>query len=361
MSGPASLPPDPRLPGLAVALDREALLAELRARLPECREGAEPVDVMPHDVQYRPGEQATLLLKVKLQAEGRMLRPLIFVHVLPLDVPSLEEARPLVERLSAEVGVFKVGLQLFIAAGPAAVHLVHEAGARCFLDLKLHDIPATVGHAVSSACELGVAYLTLHAANGPACLTAAAAAAEGHETTLLAVTVLTSLDGAELEAIGIEGTPSGAAQRLGRLATRVGIGGLVCSPHEAGALREELGADVCLMVPGVRPAGSATGDQRRTATPAAAIAALRSSALKTPDPDTSTWAPALVKRAALFCLTPPSTSISVDKPRRSISVRMRSIFGNSSKSRSRTVIAYDSSNLCDVSRPSSTTHSCTFR
>jgi len=192
--------------------------------------------------------------------------------VLPLDVPGLDDARPWVEQLGSEVGVFKVGLQLFTAAGPAAVRLVHDAGAQCFLDLKLHDIPATVAHAVASAADLGVAYLTLHASNGPACLRAAAEAAEGSKTTLLAVTVLTSLDGEELEAIGMGADPTAAARRLGRLAVDSGVGGLVCSPHECGALRSDLGDDVCLMVPGVRPVGSDAGDQRRTATPAEAIA-----------------------------------------------------------------------------------------
>ncbi len=191
--------------------------------------------------------------------------------VLPLDVESLEEARRWVELLADEVGVFKVGLQLFTAAGPDAVRLVHDAGARCFLDLKLHDIPATVRHAVASARALGVAYLTLHAANGPACLRAAADEAEGGDTTLLAVTVLTSLDGGELDAVGLAGDPEAAARRLGRLATRSGIGGLVCSPHECARLRADLGSDVVLMVPGVRPQGASAGDQRRVATPAMAI------------------------------------------------------------------------------------------
>jgi orotidine-5'-phosphate decarboxylase len=193
--------------------------------------------------------------------------------VLPLDVPTLDEARRWVELLAAEVGVFKVGLQLFTAVGPDAVRLVHDAGARCFLDLKLHDIPATVAHAVTSANELGVAYLTLHAANGPACLRTAAEQAAGSDTTLLAVTVLTSLDGAELHDIGLSGGPEEAARRLGKLAIGAGIGGLVCSPHECRALREDLGASVVLVAPGVRPAGTAAGDQRRVATPAMAIEA----------------------------------------------------------------------------------------
>ncbi|MBW2464904.1 MAG: orotidine-5'-phosphate decarboxylase, partial [Deltaproteobacteria bacterium] len=191
--------------------------------------------------------------------------------VLALDVPSLDEARPLVEELGAEVGVFKVGLQLFTAAGPAAVRLVQDAGARCFLDLKLHDIPATVSHAVHSAKDLGVDYLTVHAANGPACLGAAAKAAEGGAMTLLAVTVLTSMDTNELAAIGMESDSEAAVRRLGKVAVHAGIPGLVCSPWECAPLRRDLGEDICLMVPGVRPAGAAAGDQRRIATPHQAI------------------------------------------------------------------------------------------
>lgn len=191
--------------------------------------------------------------------------------VLPLDVPDLDSAKRWIDRLGDEVGVFKVGLQLYTAAGPAAVEAVHAAGADCFLDLKLHDIPATMAHAVASARDLGVAYLTVHAAAGPSAMRAIAEAAG--ETRLLAVTVLTSMDEGELTAIGLRGPTEDAVLRMARVATENEVGGLVCSPHECAALRGALGADVLLMVPGIRPAGAALGDQRRAATPTTAIAA----------------------------------------------------------------------------------------
>lgn len=189
---------------------------------------------------------------------------------LPLDVQSLDEARTWIGALGAEVGVFKVGLELFTAVGPAAVEAVHAAGASTFLDLKLHDIPATMAGAVRRAAALGVRYLTVHASAGPAALRACAEVAGS--TTLLAVTVLTSLDAAELGAIGLAGTPESAAVRLAGVAKASGIGGLVSSPAECAPIRAALGSDVVLVVPGIRPSGAAKDDQRRTGTPAAAIA-----------------------------------------------------------------------------------------
>lgn len=193
--------------------------------------------------------------------------------VFPLDVADLAGARAWIARLRGEVGVLKVGLELFTAVGPDAVRAVHDAGAACFLDLKLHDIPATMAGAVASAARLGVRYLTVHASAGPAALRAVAEAARGTATTLLAVTVLTSLDGGELHAIGMRGAPAESAERLAALACGAGVRGLVCSPHEVRALRAIAGAGGTLVVPGVRPAGAALGDQRRVATPADAIAA----------------------------------------------------------------------------------------
>lgn len=190
--------------------------------------------------------------------------------VFPLDVPDLETARVWIDRLAGEVGVLKVGLELFTAAGPDAVRAVHASGAKCFLDLKLHDISATMASAVRAAAKLGVEYLTVHAVAAPAALTAVRDAADGSKTRLLAVTVLTSLDAEELEAIGLAGPPATAVERLARLAVRHGIDGLVCSPEECAALRRTLADDVLLVVPGIRPAGSARGDQARVATPARA-------------------------------------------------------------------------------------------
>jgi len=192
--------------------------------------------------------------------------------VFPLDVADLGEAEQWLARLAGEVGVFKVGLELFTAVGPAAVDAVHAAGAACFLDLKLHDIPATVASATRSAARLGVRYLTLHASAGPAALAAAAETVAGTETELLAVTVLTSLDDAALERIGHREGAAATVPHLALLAAEAGVGGMVCSPREVADLRGRL-PEATLVVPGVRPAGSAADDQRRTATPAEAQAA----------------------------------------------------------------------------------------
>lgn len=191
--------------------------------------------------------------------------------IFPLDVATLAEARALVALLHPHVATFKVGLELFTAFGPEAVRVVHEAGADCFLDLKLHDIPETVARATESAVRQNVRYLTLHAANGPKTLAKAAAVAKSTKTTLLAVTVLTSMDEAELRAVGVPSTPASAVLALARMATSAGIEGLVASPQECKALRATLGTSVHLVIPGVRPAGSDTNDQKRTATPGEAI------------------------------------------------------------------------------------------
>lgn len=190
-----------------------------------------------------------------------------------LDVPSLAKARPLIDQLKGEVGVFKVGLELFTAAGPEAVRVVHDAGSACFLDLKLHDIPATVGRAVAAAAAMGVEYLTVHAACGPEALMAAQQAAAASKTRLLAITVLTSLSDADLLAIGMDGVASTAAERLAHLAQTHGVNGFVCSAREAAALRRTLGPTAFLVTPGIREPGTDVGDQERVEGPADAIAA----------------------------------------------------------------------------------------
>lgn len=191
--------------------------------------------------------------------------------VLPLDVTDLATARTWIDQLAGQVGVFKVGLELFTAAGPDAVRAVHDAGAACFLDLKLHDIPATMAKATASAARLGVRFLTVHGVAGPSALRAVTA--EAGDTTLLAVTVLTSMDDDELESVGLAGPADSAVLRLGTLSVQAGVGGLVCSPLEVAMLRRHLGTGPTLMVPGVRPAGAAVGDQKRIATPGSAIEA----------------------------------------------------------------------------------------
>ncbi|HVY27411.1 MAG TPA: orotidine-5'-phosphate decarboxylase [Polyangiaceae bacterium] len=190
-----------------------------------------------------------------------------------LDYPTLADAEAGAARVAEVVGVLKVGLELFVAEGPAAVRLGSRLGNRVFLDLKLHDIPETVERAVATASQLGASYLTLHAAGGPRMLEAAATRAqrEGAGLKLLAVTVLTSLDAADLQATGVSATPAEHVLRLGALARGAGIHGLVCSTAEVGSLRRALGPDAILVTPGIRPAGAAAGDQKRVGTPASAL------------------------------------------------------------------------------------------
>ena len=190
---------------------------------------------------------------------------------LALDVPTLDSAKALIDRTREHIGTFKVGLELYTAVGPAAVEAVHAAGAKCFLDVKLHDIPATMGRSVARAASMGVAYLTVHGLAGLDSLRQASDNAGS--TRLLAVTVLTSLDEAALEAIGLSGGPHNAANRLAKLAWDAGVRGFVTSAHECAALRETLGPDAFLVTPGIRPAGSDVGDQKRVMTPLDAIKA----------------------------------------------------------------------------------------
>ncbi|HEV8246032.1 MAG TPA: orotidine-5'-phosphate decarboxylase [Polyangiaceae bacterium] len=191
-----------------------------------------------------------------------------------LDYPDLGAARRGAALVSAAAGVLKIGLELFVREGPATLALGDELGAAIFLDLKLHDIPETVERAVASACELGARYLTVHASGGGKMLERAAKRAELENSglVLLAVTVLTSLDEADLLAVGIGGTASGQVSRLAHLATSCGVPGLVCSAAEVGALRRELGSEVLLVTPGIRPKQAARGDdQKRVGTPGDAI------------------------------------------------------------------------------------------
>lgn len=192
-----------------------------------------------------------------------------------LDVQEVASAEAWVEELKDVVPVFKVGLELFTRAGPAAVRAMVDQGAQCFLDLKLHDIPNTMAGAVASAAELGARYLTVHASAGPGALEAAAKAAEGTSLQLLAVTVLTSLDTEALGRIGWSGSPGDVALRLATLAQQAGVDGIVCSAQECAALRKRLGAQAILTVPGIRPASedARSDDQRRVATPASAVRA----------------------------------------------------------------------------------------
>jgi orotidine-5'-phosphate decarboxylase len=200
--------------------------------------------------------------------------------VAALDVPDPAAAAALAGKLAGHVGMYKVGLELFVAHGRAAIDSVRPFGLPIFLDLKLHDIPQTVEAAARGAGALGAALVTVHASGGAEMIAAArrglsagAAAAGVAAPKLLAVTVLTSLGADDLRAVGFAGTPAEAALRLSRVAMKAGADGLVCSPEEVAELRRELGPAPLLVVPGIRPAGAASGDQRRTGTPRAAVEA----------------------------------------------------------------------------------------
>ncbi|MCX8135282.1 MAG: orotidine-5'-phosphate decarboxylase [Roseococcus sp.] len=192
-----------------------------------------------------------------------------------LDLPSLDAACAMATRLAGAAAVLKLGLELFTAEGPPALAAL-RARAPVFLDLKLHDIPNTVAGAVRVLAPRGAAMLTLHAAGGAAMIAAAREAAEGAGAArplLLAVTVLTSMDAEALQGVGVPETPRAQVLRLARLAMAAGADGLVCSPQEVAPIRDALGEAPLLVVPGIRPAGAAPGDQARTATPAEAVAA----------------------------------------------------------------------------------------
>jgi orotidine-5'-phosphate decarboxylase len=183
-----------------------------------------------------------------------------------LDTGDLETAVRWIDLVGPYVSTAKVGLELFCAEGPGAVEKVR---ATCdldvFLDLKLHDIPATVAGAARSVAAISPTYLTVHATGGPAMI--AAAAEQLPETKITAVTILTSLSAADLERLGIAGPPEEAVERLAIQAVAAGARAIVCSPQEVAAVRAAVPADITLITPGVRPAGSAADDQARVATP----------------------------------------------------------------------------------------------
>ena len=197
--------------------------------------------------------------------------------IVALDALRLEEARALAGRLSGAVRWLKVGSALYTAAGPAAVSALVPR-FRVFLDLKFHDIPAQVAGAVDAAMCLGVDLCNVHALGGSAMLRAAAEAAAsapaGRRTaTVIAVTLLTSLDAAAMQEAAIMGTPAETALRLAKLAHAAGLGGVVASPLDAGEIRSACGPDFLIVCPGIRPAGGADDDQRRTLSPDDAIRA----------------------------------------------------------------------------------------
>jgi orotidine-5'-phosphate decarboxylase len=188
-----------------------------------------------------------------------------------LDAPDLETAARWAGLVTPHVSTVKVGLELYLRYGPDVIASVRGAsGVQVFLDLKLHDIPNTVGAAARAVARLKPTYLTVHAAGGPAMVRAAVEGAPN--TQIAAVTLLTSLSEADLREIGIQGPPADAARRMAAVAVGAGAQALVCSPREVAAVRAEVGPDVTLITPGVRPVGADTQDQARVATPEDAIA-----------------------------------------------------------------------------------------
>ena len=199
--------------------------------------------------------------------------------IIALDTPSLDAAREIAGGLHGAVRWFKVGPELFTAAGPAAVEAL-RGSARVFLDLKFHDIPATVAGSVAAATRLGVDLLTVHALGGRPMLTAArdaaeraAASAGSRPPKIIAVTLLTSGDPSVMQDAGISGTPEGVALRLAKLAQAAGLQGVVASPLDAAAIRSACGPGFLIVCPGIRPAGTGQDDQRRVLAPREAIAA----------------------------------------------------------------------------------------
>jgi orotidine-5'-phosphate decarboxylase len=192
--------------------------------------------------------------------------------IVALDLSTSEAALALVRKLSPHAGLFKIGLQLYTVAGPDIVRALHDLGGRVFLDLKLHDIPNTVGRAVESVGSLGVEMLTIHLSGGRAMVEAGVRAA-APEMLLLGVTVLTSADEATLRETGVDSPMEEQVLRLARLGAESGIGGVVASALELGPLRRAHGSQIKIVTPGIRPPGSSTDDQRRALTPAEALRA----------------------------------------------------------------------------------------
>jgi orotidine-5'-phosphate decarboxylase len=194
--------------------------------------------------------------------------------IFALDVPSLDRARSMAMAVRDAVGMFKVGLELFIESGHGATSIGAETGRPIFLDLKLHDIPETVERSVARAAALGARWITVHASGGPAMLKRAVerTQTEGTGLEIVAVTILTSLDDRDLAAIGFSGDVGASADTLGRMAWEQGVRSFVCSPQEAARLRAALGPQATLITPGVRASGAGSpDDQKRTLSASEAI------------------------------------------------------------------------------------------
>jgi orotidine-5'-phosphate decarboxylase len=193
--------------------------------------------------------------------------------IVALDFSNADEALNLVRKLDPAQCRVKVGKELFTRTGPALVEQLQQMGFELFLDLKYHDIPNTTAQACRAAAELGVWMVNVHALGGRRMMEAAREAVSGchHQPLLIAVTILTSLDGPELLEVGLSGDPVDNVVRLARLAEASGMDGVVCSPQEVSTLREIVDSEFRLVTPGVRPAGAAAGDQKRITTPGDAM------------------------------------------------------------------------------------------
>jgi orotidine-5'-phosphate decarboxylase len=192
--------------------------------------------------------------------------------IVALDVPTGKAALRVIEQVMPDISFFKIGPQLYTAAGPEVVRAIRATGAKVFLDLKLHDIPNTVAGAVEAASELGVQMLTIHLSGGRA-MVDAAVRSRREGVMILGVTVLTSTDDEELNETGIPGKVESHVLRLAGIGAAAGVDGLVASPREVKRLREQLGGRMKLVVPGVRPLWAEAGDQKRVMTPRETIAA----------------------------------------------------------------------------------------
>jgi orotidine-5'-phosphate decarboxylase len=194
--------------------------------------------------------------------------------IFAIDTANADTALQWVDRLKPAVDFFKVGLELFVAAGPSIVARIKDRGVRLFLDLKFHDIPNTVAGAVAEASRLGADIINVHAGGGLKMLKAAAEAAHKNgDAKIIGVTVLTSLDQVALGEVGVPDEPRTQVLRLAGLCRQAGLDGVVCSPREIEALRADFGKDFLIITPGIRPGDSGTDDQVRIATPEEAIAA----------------------------------------------------------------------------------------
>jgi orotidine-5'-phosphate decarboxylase len=192
--------------------------------------------------------------------------------IVALDVPTKSDALRLVEQLRPEISFFKIGLQLYTAEGPEIVRAVQGAGAKVWLDLKLHDIPNTVGRAVESAAALGLQLLTIHLSGGGEMIRAATSAKKG-QMSILGVTVLTSLSEETLREIGVTNKMEEQVLRLAKLGVENGIDGVVASPHEIKKLRAAFGDKIIIAVQGIRPTWAKADDQKRFMTPRDALEA----------------------------------------------------------------------------------------